>query len=379
VIDIEALRQINYIIEHDATSSTYKYVLLKSTINACQRFDHLIRIEQSVVRIPLGLLVEQWILDYMPFVILGTIQQHSGNVFDKPIMQTYHDIFELLKLNKKINWEYSYTRFSKAYDNPNKPAALSLLFIKLSKLIAKKIVTMPMKYIGKSEYEIYSPEQKNFGHIKLEKDMSHNTNFLIANFGYFSISKQHYDVFRYLGQTLYGTSTIMSKWKNKTISLNGNLSETKSIIDKLSTDELENRDTTVIRKYLNIEKECVWSGKTLHNSNYDVDHVLPYSIWFNNDLWNMLPTDRALNQNQKKAKIPTPELIEKRADTIKLYWEQYLQEWPIQFKNQIEVALTGPNLDKDQLTDFAIEALCEKSHYLIYDRGHQAFNLLTKN
>ena len=375
MINIEALRQINYIIEHDATSSTYKYVLLKSTINACQKFDHLIKVDTKTAHIPLGLLVEQWILDYMPFVLQDTIQQHSGSVFDKPITQTYYDIFESLHLDTFATWEYSYTQFVKAYENSNMPAPLSSLFVKLSKQIAKKIVSMPMRYMGKSEYEIFIPEQKNFGHIKLSKEDKYSTGFLINNFGYFSISKQHYDVFRYLGQTLYGTSTIMNKWKAKTISLNGELSEGRGIIDKLSSDELENRDTSTIRNYLGRENECVWSGKPLRTNNYDVDHVLPYSVWFNNDLWNMLPTDRVVNQKQKKAKIPTPELIIKRSDIIKSYWEQYLQQWPVQFKGQIEVALTGPNVREEQLTDYAIEALCGKAHYLIHDRGHISFSL----
>ena len=375
MIDIEALRQINYIIEHDATSSTYKYVLLKSTINACQKFDHLIKFDDEIAHIPLGLLVEQWILDYMPFVIQNTSQQHSGNVFDKPITQIYNKIFKLLCLDKSINWEYSYTQFIRAYENPNMPAPLSSLFVKLSKLIAKKIILMPMKHIGTSEYKIFSPPQINFGQIKLSKRDKYSTGFLINNFGYFSISKQHYDVFRYLGQTLYGTSTIMNKWKAKTISLNGELSEGRGIIDKLSSDELENRDTSTIRNYLGTENECVWSGKPLRTNNYDVDHVLPYSIWFNNDLWNMLPTDRVINQKQKKAKIPTPELITKRSDVIKSYWEQYLQQWPVQFKGQVEVALTGPNIQEEKLTNYAIEALCKKAHYLIHDRGHIGFNL----
>jgi len=36
-------------------------------------------------------------------------------------------------------------------------------------------------------------------------------------------------------------------------------------------------------KILNEEQECVWSGKELKGNNYDVNHILPYSIWVNND------------------------------------------------------------------------------------------------
>jgi len=371
MINTEALRQINYIIEHDSTSSTYKYVLLKSVINASQKYEHLINIQKNRANIPLGLIVEQWILDYMPFVFKEISQQNNKSVLDKPITAIYNSIFELLNLDKSIEWEYAYTQFIKAFHNPNMSRELSKKFLILSKKIADKIVNMPMKFTGKSEYEFFTPERYKFGTVNFSNKELYTSSFLINNFDYFSISEQHYNIFRYLGQTLYGTSTIMAKWKQKTISLNADQEITKNIIDKLSSDTLEIRETASIRKILTEEQECVWSGKELKGKNYDVDHVLPYSVWFNNDLWNMLPTDRKLNQQQKKAKIPTRKLIEKRSDIIMNYWNDYQQAMPLLFKSQIEVALTG----NSKSLDIAIESLCKKSDYLIFDRGHEAFNL----
>ena len=195
------------------------------------------------------------------------------------------------------------------------------------------------------------------------------------DFGYFSISEQHYNIFRYLGQILYGTSTIMAKWKQKTNSLNSNQETIKNIIEKLSSDTLVERETISVKKILSQEKECIWSGKELKGTEYDVDHVLPFSVWFNNDLWNMLPTDRVLNQQQKKAKIPTRKLIEKRADVIINYWNDYQLAMPLLFKSQIEVALIGKEIAEDKIFDTAIESLCNKSDYLIYDRGHEKFEM----
>lgn len=375
MINTEALRQINYIIEHDSTSSTYKYVLLKSVINASQKYDHLINIENNRANIPLGLIVEQWILDYMPFVFKDISQQNNKTVLDKPITTAYNNIFQLLNLDKIEEWEYAYMQFTKALQNPSMSLELSTEFLKLSKKIADKIVNMPMKYTGKSEYDFFTPEKYKFGSVKLNNNEIYNSSFVVSDFGYFSISEQHYNIFRYLGQTLYGTSTIMAKWKQKTNSLNANQETIKDIIEKLSSDTLEIRETASIRKILSQEKECIWSGKELNGKNYDVDHVLPFSVWFNNDLWNMLPTDRVLTQQKKKAKIPTRKLIEKRADVIMNYWNYYQQAMPLLFKSQIEVALIGKNVNEDKILDTAIESLCKKSDYLIDDRGHEAFGL----
>lgn len=375
MINTDALRQINYIIEHDSASSTYKYVLLKSVINASQKYDHLIKIENAKANIPLGLIVEQWILDYMPFVFKDISQQNNKTVLDKPITTVYNTIFQLLNLDKTKEWEYAYIQFTKALQNPNMSIKLSKEFLKLSKKMADKIVNMPMKYTGKSEYEFFTPEKHKFGSVKFDNNEIYNSSFAVNDFGYFSISEQHYNIFRYLGQTLYGTSTIMAKWKQKTNSLNANQGTIKDIIEKLSSDTLEIRETASIRKILGQEKECIWSGKELQGSNYDVDHVLPFSVWFNNDLWNMLPTDRVLNQQKKKAKIPTRKLIEKRADVIMNYWSDYQQAMPLLFKSQVEVALIGRNVTEDKILDTAIESLCNKSDYLIHDRGHEAFSI----
>jgi len=375
MINTQALRDINYIIENDSTSSTYKYVLLKSVINATQKYNHLIILENKNAIIPLGLIIEQWILDYMPFVFKNVSQQNNKTVLDSPITTIYNTIFELLNLNKSVEWEYAYMQFIKAYQNPNMSQELSKQFFKLAKKIADKIVNMPMRYTGKSEYEFFTPDRLRFGSIKLSKNTKYTSNFVVNNFGYFSISEGHFNIFRYLGQTLYGTSTIISKWKQKTASLNADQETIRDIIDKLSSDTLEIRETSVIRNMLKNRNTCVWSNTELSGKNYDVDHVLPFSIWFNNDLWNMLPTNRDINQKKKKNKIPTRKLIEKRANIIMNYWSDYQNAMPQLFKSQIEISLVGTNVHEDKLFDAAIESLCKKSDYLIFDRGHAPFNL----
>jgi len=88
----------------------------------------------------------------------------------------------------------------------------------------------------------------------------------------------------------------------------------------------------------------------------------------------MLPTDRRINQQHKKAKIPTRKLIENRSDIIISYWINYQQAMPLLFKSQIEVALGGNN----QSLDTALKSLCKKSDYLIHDRGHEAFSFKYK-
>jgi hypothetical protein len=59
--------------------------------------------------------------------------------------------------------------------------------------------------------------------------------------------------------------------------------------------------------------ECVWSGRSLAQA-FDVDHAIPYTVWGNNDLWNLLPCDPKLNRgkNGTFAKLPTQALLQAR-------------------------------------------------------------------
>lgn len=316
--------------------------------------------------------------DYFPFVFKGIRQQHSqtSKILNKSIEEAYEEIFDLLHLNRQDPWEQAYKAMQSAFKNTNQSSTIAKAFLILAKELAKTITTMPMKKLGNGE--ICQVDFTQYSRIKQQDRESCDILFLTKNFGYFSISEIHYNIFRYLGQNLYGTSTIALKWKEKTASLyKADFSKTKTneiidIIDQLSHQDLSiERDTGDIRSILEDGMECVWSGKILTPKTSDIDHVLPFSVWFNNDLWNLLPADKKVN-NQKRDKIPSPKLIEKRADVIIDYWKRYEQKWNHRFNNELDISLLNSN-PLTRSHDLAIESLIQKAGYLIYDRGFKIF------
>jgi hypothetical protein len=44
---------------------------------------------------------------------------------------------------------------------------------------------------------------------------------------------------------------------------------------------------------------CVWSGRSLTPETLDIDHCFPWAAWPCDDLWNLMPAHRAVNQHQK--------------------------------------------------------------------------------
>lgn len=77
---------------------------------------------------------------------------------------------------------------------------------------------------------------------------------------------------------------------------------------------------------------CVWSDRRL-DANFAVDHVIPFALWGCNDLWNLLPSAPAVN-NQKSDRLPSAALLRERQPNIIRCWEVLRDEAPIAFDQQ---------------------------------------------
>lgn len=66
---------------------------------------------------------------------------------------------------------------------------------------------------------------------------------------------------------------------------------------------------------------CVWSGKRLAAKSLDLDHCFPWSAWPCSDLWNLMPANRSVNQNEKRANLPSARLMLAARDRIMSWWE----------------------------------------------------------
>jgi CRISPR/Cas system Type II protein with McrA/HNH and RuvC-like nuclease domain len=116
---------------------------------------------------------------------------------------------------------------------------------------------------------------------------------------------------------------------------------------------------------------CVWTGNPI--TSYDVDHMIPFSVWKNNDLWNLLPSQSKTN-NQKRDKIPSTDLIEKRKDLILHYWNLINENQSQRFQKEIRVALLG-NSSSTGWQEIAIKQLQSSCNYLITNRGYEEWKI----
>jgi hypothetical protein len=67
---------------------------------------------------------------------------------------------------------------------------------------------------------------------------------------------------------------------------------------------------------------CVWTGRLLSTSSLDIDHCFPWAAWPCDDLWNLLPTHRSVNQRQKRDRLPGVGLLHSAKDRIEEWWQK---------------------------------------------------------
>jgi len=100
----------------------------------------------------------------------------------------------------------------------------------------------------------------------------------------------------------------------------------------------------------------VWSDKVLR-AGYAVDHVIPFSLWHCNDLWNLLPCDGRVN-GSKSDKLPERGLVFQRKDAIVFYWEQVRKRHERRFDHEL-VNFTGNNRRTGGCQNTAFQRLVE--------------------
>lgn len=71
---------------------------------------------------------------------------------------------------------------------------------------------------------------------------------------------------------------------------------------------------------------CPWTQKLLTQpSHYDLDHLLPLTVYPINELWNLLPVDRQFNQHIKRDRVPSAERLAQAEPLLAATYEKYQQ------------------------------------------------------
>lgn len=375
-MEYEVLKNINQIIERDSKETTYKFALLRASIEVIQEKSPYQKFEDDRVVLPVGLLILKWLKYYYP-IIEKVLPQRNGDDLDSftlSFRSLFKEVTDFYKMKGGLSVFYS------ELIRGNLPYEIDGTVFQLCKKLRDTIKDQPMRYIGKSvngtEYSIYKREETN---IRLMQPNNMDVNFLIENFTHFSIPLDYFKVMELMGSFVTGMHSILINWAEFTVDKDKSLNMNQ-VLETMLKSPQETRNVLLSEKIFKALRkkhgglECVWSGNKITN-DLNIDHVLPFSVWRNNDLWNLLPAKATVN-NRKRDKIPSIELLNNRKDQIISYWEIIRETEQVGFEKEMNVNLvTRQDFDQQNWENLAFNSLKEKSRYLIETRGFEAFSL----
>jgi hypothetical protein len=98
------------------------------------------------------------------------------------------------------------------------------------------------------------------------------------------------------------------------------------------------------------EFNCPWTEKTIsYGVNYDLDHILPVSLYPINELWNLVPSDPEFNSYTKRDRLPSQEKLLKAQPYFELAYRNYGKSVSLSKALQEDVAVRFSTVFGDDL------------------------------
>jgi SAM-dependent methyltransferase len=337
-----ALPLLRHVILNDQKSATYKLGLLRALCRAADGQAGFARErgEDSSVVLPLGLIALDWVRLYLPLVAAGLPQAPSnagpdGLGFAGPGFRAL-----LCGLVPRLD-----LRVGARFAGEAAQAVRSAL-----QEAADLIARMPATYMTYPNGGPVLPTVRRrargpHGEIVLDAEF-------LAGFGTLEVPRE---LWRAVGRfAVWIEPALVAEWCRLMRAYAGRQQRRldEDVMAAAMTWSEPSRDVVLPRQralYLleaGAGLRCVWSGRGLDARSLDMDHCLPWSAWPCGDLWNLLPAHRAVNQHQKRERLPADALLRAAGEPIQDWWRRaYLQEagsvLPRRFADEARASLPG--------------------------------------
>lgn len=359
---IRPLDQIESIMNRDRNTATYKLALLRALCDIAQTsFNHAMWHPNGEVSIPLGLVVEKWLYYYWPLIqapiYLPEMRTgvRAGGVAFRSAMEA------LIESCKPGGMDAFHSSFLAGQLTTEQ---LPLLGASADN-IANAIIRGPIVYAGGS----LGSTEPVFRYVgRRTRRVFHHPIDLVQGFG---------DI--YVPASLWREMCLVGHWISEAIVLrwarlsrnfaNQSVSLADVITLLLARPESERGVQSARAVYSELaDLECVWTGRPLRRTGFDVDHVIPFSFWPNNYLWNLLPASPAVN-NQKRDKVVAWTGLQASRDRIIHYWSAAQAALPARFKSELEQSLLGSRMTDRNWEVPAFSKLVEANEIIAVQRG----------
>jgi hypothetical protein len=311
------------IIKHDNKTTSYKIALLRALNDLVLSYPGLAQHNQSLA-VPLVRLAELWVAYYWPFMdeqqpIYQGARAHLG------ASQRNDVSFRPALTHLRAEWQRALQLVPEAADGfflltemrtPRRratyPAPLVRAYTQAIAAIATAI-KMPIRYAGPDQWSIFPPpvQRQQLPPATLSLPGTLPTDVCVL------ITPSLWQAFYRLSP--YVEALCIHEWSlfTERVAQVSTTVTTRGAIYTLLTARPDNRrPLTWERNQIDILLQehvvftCPWTQKLLTQpQHYDLDHLVPLSLYPINELWNLLPVDREFNQRTKRDRIPSAQRL----------------------------------------------------------------------
>ncbi|MDP7034864.1 MAG: HNH endonuclease domain-containing protein, partial [Planctomycetota bacterium] len=311
---IRPLDAIQSVLSQDRKVATYKFALVRAL---CEIAETRPRIASwrpdGRVAVPIEAVADLWILYYWPiFTSSRFLPQMNGEwSSQKRGLGFARELTALIDAYEKGRG--GLTAFAIDHRNGAFPESISPLYGTLLKKLKVTIHTGPVTHAGGS-LETGPLFGYQRGKILVDGPLWHELTLM----------------------SHWIRDALVLRWAEKTSDLSSGEILPDQAVNPLLTradPDRETRDARNVYEELP-DLQCTWTGRPI--TRFEVDHLIPFSLWRNNDLWNLVPASPDANQ-KKRDKLPSRQLLQTRQDTIFHYWETTRNELPTRFLRESTV------------------------------------------
>lgn len=345
-----ALPLLRHVILNDDKRSTYKLALLRVLCRVADGAAGFARDHgEDCVAVPVGLVAVTWIRLYKPLLKAG-LPQSPSNIGEEKlgfVKGAYRELAEVSHLDLRVGMAFS--------------GEIGAALHQALKDAADTIARMPATYMtypngGAILSVSRTPRVPRPSRLLLDRAY-------LSSFGDMLIPRHIWTALQRFDAWI--EPALVSEW-GRLIKVyangQGRSVDEVALAAAMTWDE-PSRDVRLARqRALKLVETgdlvCVWSGKRLNAKTLDLDHCFPWSAWPCGDLWNLMPTHRAVNQREKRARLTSDRLLRAAQGRIVEWWERaFTSENPVvRERFWLEAAASLPSMNGRSTS---LSELCE--------------------
>ncbi len=381
---------LSTILKHEKKQSSYKIALLRAINDVVLNFPDLNQGDHNIA-VPLRMLARYWVAYYWSFVDskqpIYQGQRSRKNANSERLRPDMSFRPQLTALRQQ--WEQAISNSSRPSDGfflinelrifrkaDTYSESLPQSYKATLKAISKAL-EQPIKYAGLGHWTVFEKPKKlsELGeNIVTIPGTEQQEKCLVINNKLWETFKQ---------MSLWVEALCIHEWCLFTERIkqeNTNLGD-RGVIYRLLTDRPDNRrpltwERNKIDVLLMEGKEfiCPWTEKRIKQGiDYDLDHLLPVSLYPINELWNLAPADPKFNSHQKRDRLPTIEKLQKARPHLIYTYENYSNSESLWLALQQDVSIRFSNISNGNYSALLANAVINLINIVAISRNIERF------